>query len=584
MLSMVFIMESLKKKKWVLADDLLGQDLEKIRNISGCSPLVARILRDRFGSDHRAIEDFLNPKLSNLIDPFALTDFKKAAERILHAVERKERIWIYGDFDMDGLTSAAVMEEVLLSLQAYVSIYVPDRIDEGYGLHLSALEKIASEGAGLIITVDCGIKAVEEVEYLRGKKIDCIITDHHEPGQVLPQAYAVLNPKLLPQNSEVKNLSGVGVAFKLAHSLLKLWSEQKGRRPDYDLRRCLDYVALGTIADVVPLTGENRILVRAGLKVLSATPRKGLCYVKEKAGIRGDMSSYHVGFQMAPRFNAAGRIGKVHEAYRLLVSDNVEEADTLSYKLEQYNEQRRQIQGQILSEAEEKLMACREDRIAVLEDKKWHTGIIGIVASRLAERWKRPVLLIGSEKGKRRGSGRSFGDFNLIESLEMIPEIFESFGGHKAACGFTIEEDSIQALRSFLNDHIRKLRDDIFEDRLPISARTDIAEISPETYKDLRLLEPFGFGNPRPVFLIEELKLAAVPKVLKDRHISFRFKKQGHFFPAIWFNGVDYIEDPASLNGDSLFNIVFQMDLDSFFKPPRIKLKIEDMVIEQKNT
>ena len=574
-------MKSFQNKSWHVRTDYSDEDISFIREHIGCSFLMAKVLFNRFGSDIEEIRSFLAPSLSQLQNPCLMKDFKKAADRILLAIEREEKICIYGDFDMDGLTATALLYEVLLNLGAKVDTYIPDRIDEGYGIHKQALSRIVSNGVSLLISVDCGIKAVDEVAFLKESQVDCIITDHHEKGVELPSAFAVLNPKLVDSDVSLRDLSCVGVAFKLAHGVLMQWKEANHVRHEFDLRRSLDFVAMGTIADVVPLTGENRILVKTGLAVLNKSGRTGLQYVMERAKIKSTLNTYHVAFLLAPRFNAAGRLGKAEEAFRLLITQDSKEADELSLKLDDYNEKRRKIEGQILEEAEEKLKKRAGDRIVVIEDKNWHTGIIGIVASRLSERWKRPVLLIGSEREKRRGSGRSYGDFNLIEALEHVGDIFESYGGHKAACGFSIKQENVRELCKRLNQYADACSKEVFHAKLNISSLVDDDELNATTFEELKALEPYGYGNTRPAFLLKGCKLTSKPRIFKEKHVSFKLSANDKILSAVWYNGYEYLKANDELQVNTKVDVVFQLDMDNYHTPPKVSLKIEDMAFAE---
>ncbi|MBN1522552.1 MAG: single-stranded-DNA-specific exonuclease RecJ [Candidatus Aureabacteria bacterium] len=574
------VMKSFQKKTWEMAGSRSQKDIEAFRDDLRCSPLLARVLVSKFGQDIEAAREFLNPRLSNMTDPFSVEGYRDAAERIVRSLQAKEKICIYGDFDMDGLAGTALLYEVLRFFQADVCTYIPNRIDEGYGMHREALETLTAAGIKLMISVDCGIKAVQEVRFLNEKGVDCIITDHHEPGEELPGAFVVLNPKLLGDDHQTRDLAGVGVAFELAYALLKYVREKEIFDCSFDLRTSLDYVALGTIADVVPLTGENRILVSNGLSVLGKTSRKGLRSVMARAKINNPPGPYHVAFLIAPRFNAAGRLGKAHEAFDLLVSQSDEQTEHLSMNLEDYNEERRAMEMQVLSDAEDKLKDDSDCLIPVLEDKSWHTGIIGIVASRLSERWRRPFLLIGSEKDVRRGSGRSYGRFNLIEALDSVSELFENFGGHKAACGFTIREENIEELRRRLNIFAGNCPEDIFESKIFVSDEVRASELSLESLEDLRRLEPFGYGNSRPFFLMNKMKILRSPRVFKDKHVSFELEKEEELFSAIWYNGKEFVGGNAErMNGLSV-DVVFQPDVDTY-SAPRVILKIEDMAFSE---
>ena len=574
-------MNTFKRKKWMIPDPISEKELEEIVEHIKCSSLFAKVLASKFGKDLNRIDDFLSSDLSQLKDPFIIKDLEKGAMRVISAIHSNERICVYGDFDMDGLTATALLYTVLQELGADVLSYIPDRIDEGYGISQNALQKLIEKGVSVVISVDCGIKSNEEVSFLKKNKVDMIITDHHEPGIKIPDAYAVINTKLNSEDNGLRELAGVGIAFKLAHGILKIWKESKKSEIDLDLRWLLDFVAIGTIADVVPLTGENRILVKSGMKILAQTRKTGLQYVMERCNIKKSINPYHVAFLIAPRFNAAGRLGKAEEALELLLTNEILVADKLSLKMEEYNEERKNIEQLIMEEADSMMKESVNDFIAVLEKESWHTGVIGIVASKLSEKWKKPVILIGSEKENRRGSGRSFGDFNLIEALDQMSELFQSFGGHKAAAGLSIEEKNISQLKSRLNDYAGKCSKDIFMDKLFVASICMAKDLNIDNINELSRMQPFGFGNPQPVFLIKNMQLISTPKILKQKHVSFRFKKDDMFFSAIWFSGKEYLESQQEMIPDTFYDIAFQPDINDYYSPPRLSLKIVDMAASE---
>lgn len=485
-----------QRKLWRFAStnhELKKYLAEKLR-ISG---VIAQILLNRGLGDEDEATEFLFGKLDSLHDPYLLKDMQKAVQRIQCAIENQEKITIYGDYDVDGVTSTALIFRVLKRLGAIVEYYLPDRQNEGYGLNCTALELIYKSGTSLLITVDCGINAIEEVSAI-GNKIDIIISDHHQPSAILPKACAVINPKRKDCIYPDKNLAGVGVAFKLCQALWALFCKDADEIFDY-----LDLVAIGTIADIVPLLGENRIMVKSGLLRLKSTSNQGLRALLNSANLE-DVDSGKVGFIIAPRLNAAGRIGQVTAGVELLITEDKERAAELTLYIEQQNALRQAVEKDILAAAEA-MMAdydLQTNKVIVLSGVDWHSGVIGIVASRLLDKYFRPVIIINEKDGIGKGSCRSIPGFDMFYALNACSDLLIKFGGHPLAAGLSISLDKIAELRERLNNIASQiLQDDDYIPTLKIDELVSLQEINTAFLEELACLSPFGMGNPRPVFV-----------------------------------------------------------------------------------
>ncbi|MCD6531737.1 single-stranded-DNA-specific exonuclease RecJ, partial [bacterium] len=509
--------------KWVLAereDPALSSQLAKELNIPS---VIAQILVNRGLKTVSQLKSFFYPSLSDLSDPFLLPDMEKAVGRILEALRNRERIVIFGDYDVDGLTSTALLYYVLSRFGADVIYYLPDRLLEGYGLSEKGIDEAIDKGASLLISVDCGITGIDSVRYAQSRGLDCIITDHHEPGEEIPDAVAVVDPKLMDEDTPFRELAGVGVAYKLADALYEKLGEDKTF-----LHEHLDLVGLGTVADIVPLTGENRILAKFGLRTLERTSKPGLKALMQVAGLWGsELSSWHIVFVLAPRLNAVGRVSDPTIAFKLLISRSHQEAMELALLLEEENHRRKELDERIFAEAVENAERTMRpgDRALVLVSDNWHLGVIGIVASRLVEKYYRPVVLISTVDGMGKGSARSIPGFHLLDAIRDSSDLLTKFGGHKYAAGLCIENDKIEEFRArFLEYAARHLSDEDLIPQLSIDAKIDPDEIDLNLIKWLDLFAPYGPDNMRPVFLIENAQLAGEPKIVGTNHLRFRIK------------------------------------------------------------
>lgn len=513
------------QKAWEIAsiDKSKCESFSKALNIS---PLLAHLLLNRDISTVEEARIFLNSSPTSLHDPFLLKDVEKAVERIETAIENEEVTLIYGDYDVDGLTATALLFLVLKEYGARTIYYIPDRLKEGYGLNVEALKGAHKNGVGLVISVDCGITSIEEVNYLKRQGIDCIILDHHEPLEdILPDAFAIINPLQPECGYPYKSLTSVGLVFKLAQALRrKLKHKHVGEFPP--LEEHLDLVALGTISDVAPVTGENRILIKHGLRYLAATRKKGLRSLIEVAGIGRKRKFFTdtVGFILGPRINASGRVSSALQALRLLLTDDEREAKILAEGLDKENQKRQSIEGVILKEAISKVerdVNFKSHRVIVISSDKWHPGVIGIVASRIVEKFYRPTILIAFNENLGRGSGRSIRNFHLFEALSKCREHLVEYGGHEHAAGLTVFRDKIDVFREQLNSiAIETLKPLDLIPRLGIDAEILFGDLTSKLIKELELLEPFGVGNSKPVFAVRNLSLRSKPKIVNSNTLK----------------------------------------------------------------
>ncbi len=523
----------MKMKRWVTAKP----NLETVRSLArscGFTPLAAAALCARGIDTPEAARAFLETDPAKLHDPMLLPDMAKARDTIRRAIEQGKKIAVFGDYDVDGVTSTCVMTRVLRSLGADVRHYIPDRLSEGYGLSMGAMDRLAQDGIGLIVTVDSGVSAFEEIARARELGMEVVVTDHHECREELPDANAVVNPKRADSIYPFAELAGVGVAFKLA-SALAGDGQQRAVLEQY-----ADLVALGTVADVMPLVGENRIIVAAGLRRMTETQNVGLSMLLHESGQQGKrLTASTISFILAPRINAAGRLGHADMAAELFLTDDPRRAQTLAMALCEQNKQRQATENQILEQALQKLRReydPLEDQVIVLAGEGWHHGVIGIVSSRICDRYACPTVLIALEDGIGKGSGRSVKGFNLYEALCDSAPLLERFGGHELAAGLTIREENIQQFRenmeAWAREHVnpRELMPILHID-CPIAPEF----ISTEATRGLDVLEPFGMGNPQPVFSMCDLLVEEITPISSDRHVRLTLSKDGQTYTAMLF-------------------------------------------------
>lgn len=523
-------------------------DLEHVRATAAAldvPDVIARLLCQRGLADPDAARHFLSPAITQLHDPFLLTDMQPAVDRLRDAITRGEHIVIHGDYDVDGVTATVILRRALEVLGATVTHFVPDRVLDGYGLQPATIERLHADGARVIVSVDCGIRACAAADRARELGVDLIITDHHEPDVTLPRALAVINPKRSDCRYPEKWLAGVGVALKLVQALLSAHDRATVLLPHF-----LKVAAIGTLADVVPLVGENRVIARAGLEYLSRGPHgAGLDALLEEAQLQNRLlDSFHVSFMLAPRINAAGRMGSANLALDLLLlrgrSEEVRaQARALARRLSDENTRRREEEARILAEARRSISkdpSVGAQNLLVVAGEGWHRGVIGIVASKLVDAFGKPTIVLSVSEGVAHGSARSIPAFNMLEALEACADVFTRFGGHTQAAGVTLPAADLAAMRKRLTDWANdRLTPGDLVPRLRIDAPLGLREISGRVIAALDQLGPFGEANPKPVFSTSPVELAEAPRVLKNRHLALRVKQDGRAFRAIAWRAAD---------------------------------------------
>lgn len=536
----------------------------------GIPPLVAKVLINRGITDAGDAKSFIERNVEALHSPFLINDMDKAVDRIKKAVKEKEKITVYGDYDVDGITSTAILVSFLKKNGALVDSYIPDRQNEGYGVNSEAVEKISKGGTGLIITVDTGITAWEEVNYAKKFGTDVIITDHHECKDVVPEAVAVINPKRNDCTYPFKDLAGVGVAFKLICALSN--GDTKEILDEYS-----DIIALGTIADVVSLTGENRIIAGRGLEKLKTNPNLGLAAVIRTIGSNPKWnSSAVVSYSIAPRINAAGRMSSAMTAVNLLLTKDEKEADELAIELDRENKDRQNRESVIFQEALEMLRDEKhaDKKVLILAKRGWHHGIIGVVASRICDKFQKSCILISIEDDKCKSSGRSMGGINLFEGLSGCADILENFGGHAYAAGFSIKEENIEELDRRLNEYANSVLPPRVTRDVYIDARVEIDDITISSVKETEVLGPYGVGNKMPTVAVENVRIADIKTLSEGKHCRILAEKDGKRLEVIAFGRSKIASDYKV--GD-VVDIAGEMNINIYNGQSRAQLILEDI-------
>jgi single-stranded-DNA-specific exonuclease len=515
---------------------------------------------------------FFRPSLTDLHDPFLMDHMDRAVERTMRALQNNEKVAIYGDYDVDGTSSAAMLYLYFLSIGADVDFYIPDRFTEGYGVSNVGIDRLAEQGVTLIITVDCGITAVEQVRYAASRSIDVIVCDHHEPGDELPPAYALLDPIKPGCSYPFKFLSGCGVGFKLIQAMAI-------RRDEVEtVYQYLDLVAIAAAADIVPLVGENRSLVAHGLRRLNDSPRPGLRGLLECAGIkRGNLGTSQIVFGIAPRINAAGRMKDARRAVQMLIDEDEVGAFKKAQELENDNRSRRTIDEGTFTEAQviaQDLLNSGNYRVLVIHNPTWHPGVIGIVASRLVEKYYLPTVLLTTLDGVAKGSARSIAGFDIHNALKQCEGHIEQFGGHKYAAGLSIREENIAAFRQDLNDFaLGAISDEMLTPELRIDAEVTLAEVTPRFFSVIKQFAPFGPGNSRPQFLIRGVEVVGYPRVVGKDHLKFRIRSGNDFIEAIGFGMGNRLPE---LNGRTQYDLVFNIEENEYRGEVKQQFRIHD--------
>ncbi len=541
------------------------------------SPVTARLLCIRGLDDPLSARRFLFPSLDDLLDPNRLTDLPAAVDRILRAIANKERIAIHGDYDVDGVTSTVILRRALELLGADVTHFIPERLRDGYGLQPASIERLHALGVVLIISVDCGIRGVEAAARARALGLDLIITDHHEPDTELPQALAVINPKRHDCSYPDKNLAGVGVALKLVQALC-IKTGHTSWLPAF-----VKVAAIGTLADVVPLTGENRVIAKLGLEMLSKGPHKvGLRSLLDVCGLIGkEIDSYHIGFVLAPRVNAAGRMSSPDIAARLLLASDEamrDEARELAQQLDTENIRRQQEEADIVVAARKAVETDLEigsRTVIVVAGEGWHRGVIGIVASKLVDAFHRPAIVISTDGDVAHGSCRSIPSFNMLGALESCGEVMSKFGGHKQAAGLTMASARVRELRARVNDYADGcLQPDDLRPRIWIDGALGFRSIDEQMASELTSLAPFGAGNPRPIFRTSGVEIVDGPRRLKERHLKMAFRQDGRVMRGIAWRASEREEFVAEHR--TAIDLAFSLEQDTWEGERYLQLSIAD--------
>ncbi|MBA3695134.1 MAG: single-stranded-DNA-specific exonuclease RecJ, partial [Acidobacteria bacterium] len=538
------------------------------------SPIVAALLISRGHETEEKAHQFLNPSIEHLHEPYLLKDMKTAVNRTLKAIENGEKILIWGDYDVDGTTGTVVLRKALEIIGAKTIFHVPHRFTEGYGINIPELKKAKERGCSLVVSVDCGIRSFEPLNWAKENGLDVIITDHHLPDESNgnPPALAVVNPNQPDCDYPDKNLAGVGVAFKLAHALLR----EKGK--ENLVKGFLKVVAIGTIADVMNLTGENRAIVSLGLKDLPKAVNYGLKALMEVADCTGEMSSYDIGFRIAPRINAAGRMDAARHVVELLETTDFDEARSIAEMLNSRNRERQKIQQEITALAFLETKVITSKNFIVVAGEGWHRGVIGLAASKIAEKLYRPTIVLSLENGIAHGSARSIAGYHLLNGLDSCSELFEQYGGHAAAAGMTIRRENIEQLQEKLNDHATaNLSADDLIPELKIDAVVSANTLSLDLVQELKRFEPFGMGNPKPRFLTKDLFLTGEPYVMKEKHLKLKLAdKDGKQFEAVWWDGVDKSGE-QTLKPKTRIELAYTTDANTWNGNTRLQLVVEDL-------
>jgi single-stranded-DNA-specific exonuclease len=552
-------------------------EIEALSRELGVSTTTARLLCIRDLADPATARRFLTPSLDDLHDPFLLVDMAAAVERVQRAIAAKERIAIHGDYDVDGVTSTVILRRALELLGADVFHFIPERLRDGYGLQPAAVERLHHDGARLIISVDCGIRGIDAAQHARTLGVDLIITDHHEPDTELPPALAVINPKRHDCRYPDKNLAGVGVALKLVQALCR-----KAGREAW-LPAFVKVAAIGTLADVVPLVGENRILAKLGLAMLSKGPHKiGLRALLDGCGLTGkEIDSYHIGFVLAPRVNAAGRMSTPDIAARLLLASDeamAAEARDLAEQLNAENLKRQQEEADIVAVAREAVETDLEigsRTVIVVAGEGWHRGVIGIVASKLVDHFHRPAIVLSIDGDVAHGSCRSIPSFNMLGALESCADAMIKFGGHKQAAGLTIEAGRIRELRRRVNEYADdRLGPDDLRPRLWIDSALPLKQINEQVAAELTTLAPFGAGNPCPVFRASRVEIVDGPRLVKDRHLKMAFKQDGRVMRGIAWRARD--REAFVTEHRAAIDLAFSVEQDTWNGDRYLQLSVAD--------
>ena len=556
-------------RKWQV-NEIDNNEIERIEKSFNISKLVASIIAGKGLKTDEEIEVFLHPKRTDFHNPFLMPDMEKAANRIVEAIKNNEKVAIYGDYDVDGITSSTVLHRFLKDRGLNTNIYIPNRLCEGYGLNAEEIKKIAEEGHTLMITVDCGITGKAEVELAKSLGIDTIVTDHHEPPEELPEAIAVVDCKRKDNKYPFRELAGVGVTFKLTQAISKILNLKEEENLKY-----LDIVCIGTISDIVPLVDENRTISKLGLMLLNQTKNVGLKVLLESLGYK-KIDSTAVSFGIAPRVNACGRMGHERVALELFLTDDVKRARELAKELNDFNTKRQEIEKRIFEEALEQIKNGQEEKnpCIILRKENWHHGVIGIVSSKITEMYFKPSILMAIEGEDCKGSGRSIPGFDIHEALEKCNKNIKQFGGHSMAIGITVESANFEAFKSSVLNYAKEKHIEDIVPVLNIDEKLQLKDITMKDVRDLALLEPFGEANKPPLFQINNVKIETIRTLSEGKHLKMDIKDDNTKFGTIGFN-LGSLANEYKI-GDKI-DIAGYLEINSFGGRDSIQINIKDI-------
>ena len=561
-------------KKWQIRENEEKEKImiEKIQEKYNLNKLLATILVNKNITTEEQLRLYLNPNRNDFYDPYLMNDMEIAIDRIVKAIENKEKVTIYGDYDVDGITSITVLSSFLKDVGLEVSYYIPNRLEEGYGLNKEAIKKIKDNGCDLMITVDCGIASIEEVEYATSIGIETIITDHHEPGETIPRALAVLDNKRKDSNYPFRELAGVGVAFKVTQAL----AIRLGLKEESYLKY-LDIVCVGTISDIVPLVDENRVITKLGMLLVRQTKNIGLKSILMSSGY-SNIDSTAISFGVAPRINACGRMGKAEEALELLLSNDISKVKELTDKLNAHNKERQEIERNIFNNTIELIEKehLNDNKVIVVAGENWHHGVIGIVSSKVTDMYFKPSILVSFEEdGIGVGSGRSIPGFDLHAALTKCMDSIVRFGGHSMAIGITLEKDNMEQFRKEVEKIATEERIEEIVPIINIDLTLDLNEINKDMVKSLSKLEPFGEANKMPIFALKNLKVDSIRTLSEGKHLKMTLRENNYVINAIGFNMGKYADEYRI--GDKI-DVAGVLEINTFNGVENLQINLKDIM------
>ena len=564
------------KKKWTIKNKKTKNEIteEYIKQKYKLKNLIVKIIEQKNFKNEEELKVFLNPTRNDFYDPYLMPDMEKAVSRITKALKNNENITIFGDYDADGITSTTILKRFFHDINKECNVYIPNRLNEGYGLNKNAIKKLSEDGTNLIITVDCGITAIEETKYAKELGIDIVITDHHEPGEEIPDAEAVVDCKRKDNKYPFRELAGCGVAFKLTQALCKNLELNENQALKY-----LDIACVGTISDVVPLVDENRVIVKLGMLLLKQTKNLGLKQIINNAHFK-EFNSMSVAFGITPRINACGRLGHQDEALELFTTDNQEKATELAKKMDEYNIQRQLEEKRIYDEAitllQEETQTNGITNCIVLGHENWNPGVIGIVSSRITEKFYKPSILVCFDKDIAKGSGRSIEGFDLHKALMECDKYLTNYGGHSLAAGLSLNRKDFEKFKNMINEYAEKnIKDEDLIPTINIDLKLEDSQLNIEDVEELKLLEPFGQSNEEPIFMITNLKVVSIKTLSDGKHLKLYLKNQ-NYLDAIGFN---LGERANELKIGDTIDIVGNLNINEFNNTKKVQMLLKDFKV-----